>query len=59
MPDSIFVVNAGSSSIKFQLFLVGDGDQLELSMKGRMDGIGSRPRLVAKDEDGKSLVDRT
>jgi hypothetical protein len=24
-----------------------------------MDGIGSRPRLVAKDEDGKSLVDRT
>ena len=59
MPDSIFVVNAGSSSIKFQLFLVGDGDQLELSMKGQMDGIGSRPRLVAKDEDGKSLVDRT
>jgi acetate kinase len=59
MRDSIFVVNAGSSSIKFQLFSVGDGDRLERRMKGQMDGIGSRPRLVAKGEDGKSLVDRT
>ena len=59
MRDSIFVVNAGSSSIKFQLFSVGDDDRLERRMKGQMDGIGSRPRLVAKGEDGKSLVDRT
>ena len=59
MRDSIFVVNAGSSSIKFQLFSVGDGDRLERRMKGQMDGIGSRPRLVAKGDDGKSLVDRT
>ena len=59
MRDSIFVVNAGSSSIKFQLFSVGDDDRLERRLKGQMDGIGSRPRLVAKGEDGKSLVDRT
>jgi acetate kinase len=59
MRDSIFVVNAGSSSIKFQLFSVGDDDGLERRLKGQMDGIGSRPRLVAKGEDGKSLVDRT
>ena len=59
MPDSILVVNAGSSSIKFQLFSVGDGDRLERRMKGQMDGIGSRPRLLAKGDDGKSLVDRT
>jgi acetate kinase len=58
MRDSIFVVNAGSSSIKFQLFAVGDDDRLERRMKGQMDGIGSRPRLVAKGEDGKPLVDR-
>jgi acetate kinase len=58
MRDSIFVVNAGSSSIKFQLFAVGDDDQPERRMKGQMDGIGSRPRLVAKGEDGKTLVDR-
>ena len=59
MPDSILVINAGSSSIKFQLFSVGDGDRLERRMKGQMDGIGSRPRLLAKGADGKSLVDRT
>jgi acetate kinase len=43
MRDSIFVVNADSSSIKFQLFSVGDDDRLERRMKGQMDGIGSRP----------------
>ena len=59
MRDSIFVVNAGSSSIKFQLFSVGDDDRLERRLKGQIDGIGSRPRLVAKGEDGKILVDRT
>jgi acetate kinase len=59
MRDSIFVVNAGSSSIKFQLFSVGDDDRLERRLKGQMEGIGSRPRLVAKGEDGKTLVDRT
>jgi acetate kinase len=58
MRDSIFVVNAGSSSIKFQLFSVGDNDRLERRMKGQMDGIGSRPRLVARGDDGKSLIDR-
>jgi acetate kinase len=58
MRDSIFVVNAGSSSIKFQLFSVGDDDRLERRMKGQMDGIGSRPRLVARGDDGKSLIDR-
>jgi acetate kinase len=58
MRDSIFVVNADSSSIKFQLFSVGDDDRLERRMKGQMDGIGSRPRLVARGDDGKSFIDR-
>ena len=58
MRDSILVVNAGSSSIKFQLFSVGGDDQPERRMKGQMDGIGSRPRLVARGADGKPLVDR-
>src|SRR5262245_13846809 len=59
MRDSIFVVNAGSSSIKFQLFDVGDNEQLQRRMKGQFDGIGSRPRLSVKDQDGKNLIDRT
>jgi acetate kinase len=59
MTDTIFVVNAGSSSIKFQLFAVAAGDRLERRMKGQIEGIGARPRLLAKDTTDKTLVDDT
>jgi acetate kinase len=59
MSETILVVNAGSSSIKFQLFSVGAGDQLQRRLKGQIEGIGVRPRLVAKGADGASLVDKT
>ncbi len=56
--DSILVVNAGSSSVKFQVFaIVGDG-RLRRQIKGQMDGIGSRPRLRATGSDGDPLADR-
>ena len=55
---SILVINAGSSSLKFQVFaIVGGG--LERRVRGQMDGVGGRPRLKAADGDGESLVDRT
>jgi acetate kinase len=57
MQETILVINAGSSSVKFQLFAVALHDQLERRMKGQIDGIGSQPRLVAKDTKGKTLVD--
>ena len=44
--DTILVVNAGSSSIKFQAFGI-EGGELRRLLKGQMDGIGTRPRLVA------------
>jgi len=53
------VINAGSSSVKFQLFDVGAHDSLRLSTKGQIEGIGSRPRLLAKSAEGKVLVDDT
>jgi acetate kinase len=56
--DSILVVNAGSSSIKFELFAVNRAAKLT-RIKGQMDGIGTRPRLRASEADGKSLIDRT
>jgi acetate kinase len=37
--DTILVVNAGSSSIKFQLFEVGTGDQLWRRLKDRSRGL--------------------
>jgi acetate kinase len=56
--DSVLVVNAGSSSIKFELFAVEGAAKLTRNIKGQMDGIGTRPRLRASGADGKSLIDR-
>jgi acetate kinase len=58
MSETILVVNAGSSSIKFQLFSVSAGDRLQRRLKGQIEGIGVRPRLVAKDVKGEILVDK-
>ncbi|MFM9857239.1 acetate/propionate family kinase [Pseudoxanthobacter sp. M-2] len=54
---SILVINAGSSSLKFQVFAIVEGG-LERRVRGQMDGVGGRPRLKASDGDGESLVDR-
>lgn len=56
--DTILVVNAGSSSVKFQVFSVEGDGALRRQIKGQMDGIGSRPRLRASGAGGDSLADR-
>ena len=56
--DTILVVNAGSSSVKFQIFSVEGEGKLRRLIKGQMDGIGSRPRLRASGADGDPLADR-
>ncbi|MDI7861985.1 acetate/propionate family kinase [Rhizobiaceae bacterium n13] len=55
MSDAILVINAGSSSIKFKLFRLV-GEDLDLAIGGKLDGIGVRPRLTAR-EQGKVLID--
>ena len=57
MSDTILVINAGSSSIKFELFAVAGDAQLDRRLRGQIEGIGSRPRLFARDGEGKVLVD--
>jgi acetate kinase len=57
MADSILVINAGSSSIKFSVFEVGDGGGLTAAYNGQIEGIGTRPRLRARDRRGDSLAD--
>jgi acetate kinase len=52
---TILVVNAGSSSVKFQVFGIKE-HSLKRLIKGQMDGIGTRPRLRASD--GRVEVDR-
>jgi acetate kinase len=56
--DAILVVNAGSSSLKFQVFTLTCG-RLECWIRGQIDGIGVRPRLKVADGAGASLVDRS
>jgi len=58
LAETILVLNAGSSSIKFELFEVGPGDRLESRFAGQIEGIGVRPHLVAKNAAGRLLVDR-
>jgi len=56
--DTILVVNAGSSSVKFQIFTVEGEGRLQRQIKGQMDGIGSRPRLRTNGPTGDPLADR-
>ena len=54
MTDAILVLNAGSSSIKFSLFLA-QTDQLQLRMRGQIEGLYTAPRFTAKDTAGASI----
>ncbi len=56
--DTFLVVNAGSSSVKFQIFAVEGEGGLRRHIKGQVDGIGNRPRLRASGPDGNPLADR-
>ncbi|TCU29043.1 acetate kinase [Rhizobium azibense] len=56
--DAILVVNAGSSSLKFQVFGIADAN-LTRQVRGQIGGIGTRPRLQAKKADGTVLIDRS
>jgi acetate kinase len=56
---TILVVNAGSSSVKFQVFAIGEAGGLRRELKGQVEGIGTRPRLRASDPAGRPVVDRT
>ncbi|MCP1779634.1 acetate kinase [Bradyrhizobium japonicum] len=56
--DTILVVNAGSSSVKFQVYAIEGDGALRRQIKGQMDGIGSRPRLRASGPSGDPMADR-
>jgi acetate kinase len=57
--DTILVVNAGSSSLKFQVFGIARPGTLKRLVKGQLDGIGTQPRLRVKGSDDAILMDRT
>lgn len=53
--DSILVVNAGSSSLKFSLYRGANSDELQLLLRGQIDGVGTQPRLLVKDATGTTI----
>lgn len=58
MSDVILALNAGSSSIKFSLFVTtGRVDALSLVYQGEVEGLGSEPRFLVSDITGQRLVD--
>jgi acetate kinase len=58
MADAIVVLNAGSSSIKFSLFLARGAD-LELDVRGQIEGIYTAPHFVAKGRDGATKSEKS
>ena len=57
MTETILVINAGSSSIKFQLFLVAAQNEVRRALRGQIEGIGVRPRLIAKNTEGEAPIE--
>ena len=57
MSDAILVVNAGSSSIKFSLF-VERGETLDLFLGGQIEGLYSAPRFKARNAAGAVVGER-
>jgi acetate kinase len=57
MPEAILVVNAGSSSLKFSAFAPADNQDPVLLFKGQIEGIGTRPRFIARDARGAALAE--
>ena len=55
--ETIVVLNAGSSSIKFSLFAV-QGDDLLLENRGQIEGIYTAPHFIAKDKSGAVLAEK-
>mgnify|MGYP000272925504 CR=1 FL=1 len=55
--ETIVVLNAGSSSIKFSLFAV-QGDDLLLENRGQIEGIYTSPHFIAKDKSGAVLAEK-
>ena len=57
MSEQILVINAGSSSLKFHMYKVQPGDQLDFEFGGQVSGIGSSlPAFKVKDAQGQSMV---
>lgn len=58
MSEAIAVLNAGSSSIKYSMF-VAENNELHVHLQGQIEGLFTSPRFVAKDRDGHVVGERS
>ena len=58
MDDYALVLNAGSSSLKFCVYQPAGADW-RADLRGQIEGIGTAPHLIAKDETGRAVEDRS
>jgi acetate kinase len=56
MNDYALVLNAGSSSLKFCVYQRPNDNDWEIAARGQIEGIGTSPRLRAKDAQGAVLA---
>jgi acetate kinase len=56
MGDAVLILNAGSSSIKFGVFDIGETGEPVTAARGTLE-TGETPRLVAKSVDGAPFLD--
>ncbi|HEY1336821.1 MAG TPA: acetate/propionate family kinase [Bryobacteraceae bacterium] len=58
MRDYALVLNAGSSSLKFCVFERPEAAEWRFASRGQIEGIGTSPRISAKDREGHKLADQ-
>ena len=57
MTGAVLALNAGSSSLKFALFEVGEAEP-RCVLRGQMEGIGTAPHFTARDTGGSVVGER-
>jgi acetate kinase len=58
MDDYALVLNAGSSSLKFCVYVRPETEQWRLKARGQIEGIGTSPHLSAKNAEGEKIADQ-
>jgi acetate kinase len=58
MEDYALVLNAGSSSLKFNVYHKHEVEHWRLESRGQIEGIGTAPRFAAKNAEGKTIAEQ-
>jgi acetate kinase len=59
MRKAIMVINAGSSSIKFSVFVTKNDQPLDEMFHGQVEGIGTQPHFIVYNATGSVLAEKT